>query len=108
MLFDAVIKLLRLPAAMDGTVRLGYPASVVLPIGMVGLTCVVLYAIPRTSVLGTILLTGYFGGATATQVRVLDIWFVMPVFLGILVWAGLYLRDGALRALIPLRKEAIL
>jgi hypothetical protein len=108
MLFDAVIKLLRLPAAVEGTVRLGYPASVVLPIGIVGLTCIVLYAIPRTSVLGAILLTGYFGGATATQVRVQDVWFVMPVFLGILVWAGLYLRDESLRTLIPLKKEAIL
>jgi DoxX-like family len=108
MLFDAIIKLLRLPAAVEGTVRLGYPASVVLPIGIVGLASVVLYAIPRTAVLGAILLTGYFGGATATQVRVQDIWFIMPVFLGILVWAGLYLRDEALPALIPLRKEAIL
>jgi hypothetical protein len=106
MLFDATIKLLRLPAAIEGTVRLGYPAGVVLPIGIVALLCVVLYAIPRTAVLGAILLTGYFGGATATQVRVEDIWFVMPVILGILVWAGLYLRDKGLRELIPLKREA--
>ena|SRR5438067_7094101 len=106
MLFDATIKLLRLPAAIEGTVRLGYPAGVVLPIGIVALLCVVLYAIPRTAVLGAILLTGYFGGATATQVRVQDIWFVMPVILGILVWAGLYLRDQGLRELIPLKREA--
>jgi len=106
MLFDATIKLLRLPAAIEGTVRLGYPAGVVLPIGIVALLCVVLYAIPRTAVLGAILLTGYFGGATATQVRVQDIWFVMPVILGILVWAGLYLRDPGLRELIPLKREA--
>jgi hypothetical protein len=106
MLFDATIKLLRLPAAIEGTVRLGYPASVVLPIGIVALGCVVLYAIPRTAVLGAILLTGYFGGATATQVRVQDIWFVMPIVLGILVWAGLYLRNEGLRELIPLKREA--
>ena len=101
MLFDAIIKLLRLPAAIEGTVHLGYPASLVLPIGIVGLTCVVLYEIPCTAALGAILLTGYFGGATATQVRVQDVWFIMPIFLGILVWAGLYLRNEALRALIP-------
>jgi hypothetical protein len=106
MLFDASVKLLKLPAAIEGTIRLGYPASLVLPIGIVALGCVVLYAIPRTAVLGAILLTGYFGGATATQVRVQDMWFVMPIILGILAWAGLYLRDEGLRALIPLKREA--
>jgi hypothetical protein len=105
MLFDATVKLLRLPAALEGTVRLGYPASVVVPIGVVGLACIVLYLIPRTAVLGAVLLTGYLGGATATQVRVQDPWFIFPVFLGILAWAGLYLRDENLRALIPLKKE---
>src|SRR5215510_11791596 len=93
MLFDATVKLLRLPAALEGTVRLGYPASIVVPIGVVGLACIVFYLIPRTSVLGAVLLTGYLGGATATQVRVQDPWFIFPVFLGILAWAGLYLRD---------------
>jgi hypothetical protein len=106
MLFDATVKLLKLPAAIEGTIRLGYPASLVLPIGIVALGCVVLYAIPRTTVLGAILLTGYFGGATATQVRVQDMWFVMPVILGILAWAGLYLRDEGLRQLVPLKREA--
>ena len=75
-LFDAAVKLLRLPAALEGTVRLGYPASVVVPIGVVGLACIVLYLIPRTEVLGAVLLTGYLGGATATQVRVQDPWFI--------------------------------
>lgn len=106
MLFDAVVKLLKLPAAVEGTIRLGYPAGVVFPLGLVALTCIVLYAIPRTSVLGAILLTGYFGGATATQVRVQDAWFVFPVILGMLAWAGLYLRDVGLRAQIPLRRAA--
>jgi DoxX-like family len=106
MLFDATVKLLKLPAAIEGTIRLGYPASLVLPIGIVALGCVVLYAIPRTTVLGAILLTGYFGGATATQVRVQDMWFVMPVILGVLAWAGLYLRDEGLRQLVPLKREA--
>jgi hypothetical protein len=104
LLFDAVIKLIKLPAALEGTVRLGYPASVLVPLGVVLLTSVVLYAIPHTSVLGSILLTGYLGGATATQVRVQDPWFVFPVLVGALAWTGLYLRDDQLRALIPLRK----
>lgn len=103
MLFDAGIKLLKLPPAVEGTVRLGYPASAVQPIGIVALVSVLLYALPRTSVLGAILLTGYLGGATATQVRLQDPWFLFPAGLGVLVWAGLYFRDGRLRALIPLK-----
>jgi hypothetical protein len=78
MLIDAGIKILKLPAAVEGTVRLGYPASTVLPIGVIALVCVLLYGIPRTSILGAILLTGYFGGATATQVRVQDAWYIFP------------------------------
>lgn len=107
MLFDAGIKILKLPAAVEGTLRLGYPASTVQPIGVIGLVCVLLYAIPRTSILGAILLTGYFGGATATQVRVQDAWYIFPPVLGALTWVGLYLRDERLRTLIPLisRKE---
>lgn len=102
MLFDGSIKLVRLPAAVEGTVRLGYPAGVVVPLGVVVLACVILYAIPRTAILGAILLTGYLGGATATQVRVQDPWFVLPVVIGVLAWAGIYLRDSKLRALLPL------
>lgn len=107
MLFDAGIKILKLPAAVEGTLRLGYPVSTVQPIGVIALVCVLLYAIPRTSVLGAILLTGYLGGATATQVRVQDAWYILPPVLGALIWAGLYLRDERLRTLIPLnsRKE---
>jgi DoxX-like family len=104
MLFDGAIKLLRLPAAVEGTVRLGYPASVIFPLGVVVLASVILYAIPRTAILGAILLTGFLGGATATQVRVQDPWFMFPVAIGVLAWLGLYLRDSALRALIPLRR----
>ena len=101
---DGAIKVMNLPPAIEGTTRLGYPASLVFPIGAVCLVCVVLYAIPHTSILGAILLTGYFGGATATQVRVQDPWFLLPVGLGMLAWIGLFLRDDRLRALIPLRK----
>jgi hypothetical protein len=107
MLIDAGIKTLKLPAAVEGTVRLGYPASTVLPIGVIALVCVLLYGIPRTSILGAILLTGYFGGATATQVRVQDAWYIFPPVLDVLIWVGLYLRDDRLCTLIPLhsRKE---
>jgi hypothetical protein len=103
LLFDATVKLLKLPVAVEGTTRLGYPASVVFPLGIVLLACVALYVIPRTSVLGAILLTGYLGGATATNVRVQNPWILFPVVLGVLAWAGLFLRDERLRRLIPLR-----
>jgi hypothetical protein len=103
MLFDAGLKILKVPAAVEGTVRLGYSDGLLLPIGLVALVCVLLYSIPQTAVIGAILLTGYFGGATATQVRVHDPWFIFPVFLGVLAWAGLYFRDGRVRGLIPLR-----
>ena len=103
MLLDGGIKVLRMAPAVEGTARLGYPTSLVLPIGVVGLVCAFLYAIPRTSILGAILLTGFLGGATATQVRVQDAWFFFPVVIGMIVWAGPFLMDERLRALIPLR-----
>jgi DoxX-like protein len=100
LLFDGVVKVLKLAPAMEGTARLGYPSSLVVPIGIVELLCVAAYVIPRTSILGAILLTGYLGGATATQVRLEDPWFFFPVVVGALVWAGLLLRDARLRSLI--------
>jgi hypothetical protein len=100
LLFDGVVKVLKLAPAMEGTARLGYPSSLVVPIGIVELLCVAAYVIPRTSILGAILLTGYLGGATATQVRLEDPWFFFPVVVGMLVWAGLLLRDARLRSLI--------
>lgn len=103
MLLDAVMKVIKSAAAVEGTARVGYPVSVVVPIGIALLVSTVIYAIPRTSVLGAILLTGYLGGATATQVRVQDPWFLFPVGFGVLVWAGLFLRDERLRTIIPLR-----
>ncbi len=102
--FDAVVKLLRLPAAVEGTTRLGYAASVLLALGVLQAVCLVLYLVPRTSVLGAILWTGYLGGAVATHVRVGDPLFshaLFPVYIGVLLWAGLWLRDIRLRALIP-------
>jgi len=104
-LFDGGIKVMRLAPAVEGTVRLGYPENLLVSIGIVALICVTLYAVPHTSVLGAILLTGYLGGATATQVRVGASLFsvLFPVIFGILIWAGLFLRDDRLRALVPLR-----
>jgi hypothetical protein len=104
LLFDSVIKVMRLAPAIEGTARLGYPKSQVLSIGIVELVCVVLYMIPRSSILGAILLTGYLGGATATQVRLEDPWFVFPIAVGVLIWGGLFLREDRLRGLIPLRR----
>lgn len=85
--------------------RLGYPESAILGIGITEVACAILYAIPQTSVLGAILATGYLGGATATHVRVGDPIFkiIMPVIFGVVIWAGLFLRDGRLRKLLPLR-----
>src|SRR5215470_15451357 len=103
LLFDAIVKVLRLPVAVVGTVRLGYPARLVMYIGIVELVCLGAYLYPRTAVVGAILLTGYLGGATATQVRVEDPWFVFPVVVGVLVWAGLFLRNERFRALFSLQ-----
>ena len=104
LLFDGGMKALKLAPAVEGTVRLGYPVSLVFAIGIVDLICVAAYAVPRTSILGAILLTGYLGGAIATQLRMRDPWFLFPVVIGLLLWAGLFLRDVRLRALIPLRR----
>jgi hypothetical protein len=108
LLVDAGFKLIKpLPApAVQAFGQLGYPVGLAAGIGILLLACVALYAVPRTSVLGAILLTGYLGGAVASHVRVGDPWFshaLFPVYIGLLVWGGLYLRDQRLRALIPLR-----
>ena len=105
MLFDGGIKVLKLAPAVEGTVRVGYPAGLVLPIGIIALGCTLLYAIPKTAILGAILLTGYMGGATATQMRLEDPWFFFPVAIGGLAWLGIFLRDEQLRTLIPLRRS---
>jgi hypothetical protein len=107
LLMDGVMKLIKPAPVVEATVGLGYPETVILPLGFVLLVCTVLYAIPRTSVLGAILLTGYLGGAVATHVRVgnpLLTHTLFPIYFGLLIWGGLFLRDGRLRALIPLRK----
>jgi hypothetical protein len=107
LLFDSALKLLRLDPAVKGTVQLGYPESVVLGIGIIQFVCLLAYVIPRTSIFGAILLTGYLGGAIATHVRVgspLFTHILFPIYVALLIWGGLYFRDGQLRALIPLRR----
>jgi len=104
LLFSAAMKFVRPPVALEGFAHLGYPAHLSIPLGIVELGCTILYLIPRTSVLGAILLAGYLGGAVATHVRVEEAFF-MPIVLGILVWGGLFLREPRLRALIPLRSQ---
>ena len=103
LLMDGVMKLVKPTTVVETTVQLGYPESVILSIGIVLLVCTVLCVIPRTCVLGAILLTGYLGGAVATQVRVGAGPFpiVFPIILGVLIWLGLYLREERLRALVP-------
>lgn len=106
LLFSGVTKLLRPAPVLESFIQLGYPASLALTIGILEVACVVVYLIPRTSVLGAILLTGYLGGAIATHVRVGSDLFslVLPILIGALIWGSLFLRDERLRALIPLRK----
>ena len=101
------MKLVKPAPVVEATVRLGYPESVILGLGIVLLACTALYLIPRTSILGAVLLTGYLGGAVATHVRVGNPLFshvLFPTYLGALIWGGLYLREDRLRALIPLRR----
>jgi len=105
LLVHAIAKFVKPAAVVEGTVKLGYSESVILPLGIVLLVCTVIYLIPRTSILGAILLTGYLGGAVATHVRAGDPMFniLFPAIFGALLWGGLYLREDRLRALIPLR-----
>lgn len=103
LLSSGIMKLMKPTPVVEGFVRLGYPESLALVIGILELACAFVYLIPRTSVLGAILLTSFLGGATATNVRIGEP-FLIPVVLGVLVWGGLFLRDDRLRALIPVRR----
>jgi len=107
LLFDGVIKLFPLEVVTETLGHLGYPPSLARSLGILTLVCAALYAIPQTSVLGAILLTGLLGGAIATHLRVGSPTFshlLFGVYLGLMVWGGLYLRDERLRALLPLRR----
>ena len=108
LLMDGIMKLMKPQPVVKATVELGYPEGVIMGLGIVLLVCVILYVVPRTAVLGAILLTGYLGGAIATHVRVGNPLFshvLFPVYLGVLIWGGLFLRDRRLREFIPLRRN---
>lgn len=110
LLFDSTLKLLRALPAEQTTAQLGYPLSTVRGIGIVEILCLLLYVVPRTSVLGAILFTGYLGGAIATHVRIGSPLFshtLFPIYVAALLWGGLLLRHkGLLRALFPQRPQA--
>ena len=106
LLMDGIMKLVKPEPVVKATIELGYPESVIMALGIILLVCVILYVVPHTAVLGAILLTGYLGGAIATQARVGNPLFshiLFPVYLALLIWGGLFLRDSRLRALMPLR-----
>jgi DoxX-like protein len=106
---DSGAKLLQAQAAIDGTLQLGYPRHIVFTLGVILLSCVITYVVPRTSVLGAVLLTAYLGGAVATHVRVDNPLFshvLFPVYIGALLWGGLMLRDPRLRAVFPIRSAS--
>jgi hypothetical protein len=106
LVLDAVIKFMKPPPVVAAFAHLGWPISLAIVLGIILLTCTAIYAIPRTSVLGAILLTGYLGGAVATHLRAGDPLFshaLFPVYLGVLIWGALFLREDRLRSLIPLR-----
>ena len=107
LLFDSVIKVIEIAPVAQSFAQLGYPIALARGLGLLELLCVAVYAIPRTAVLGAILLTGFLGGAISTHLRVGDPLFshtVFPVYVALMVWGGLYLRDDSVRALLPLRK----
>jgi hypothetical protein len=85
--------------------HLGLPASLIVPLGVIELSCIIIYLIPMTAVLGAILFTGYLGGAILTHLRIGEPVY-MQIGLGVLIWLGLWLRDPRLRALLPIRRPA--
>lgn len=106
LLMDAVMKFIKPAPVVEITVGLGYPEHLIVPLGAILLICTVLYLIPKTAVLGAILVTGYLGGAVATNFRVESPVFthtLFPVYIGIFIWLGLYLRDERVRHLLPFR-----
>ena len=107
LLMGGIMDVMKPAFVVKATAEMGYPEDAIFGLGVVVIICVVLYVIPNTSVLGAILLTGYLGGAVATHVRHGDPLFshvLAPVYFAILLWAGLYLREPRLSALVPLRK----
>ena len=104
LLVDGGARLAGFAPYVEGMTKFGYAASLAPWVGFALLVSTLQMLIPRTAILGCILVTGYLGGATATQVRVQDPWFLFPVVLGVMSWLGLYLLEPRLRALVPLRR----
>lgn len=107
LVFDAALKLFAFEAVRDASGRLGWPAEAIVPIGVTLLISTLIYVHPKSAVLGAVLLTGYLGGAVATHARLGNPLFshvLFGVYLGVLIWGGLYLRMPALRALFPWRR----
>jgi len=106
LLMDGIMKQLGLPIVAETTAQLGWKPETAQPLGLLLLVCTALYIWPRTAILGAILITGYLGGAVATHVRIESPLFshvLFGVYIGLLAWGGLWLRDPALRALLPYR-----
>jgi hypothetical protein len=106
LLFDGVMKLFQPLPVTKAMTQLGFPSHLFVPIGVILLICTALYALPATSVLGSMLLTGYLGGAVVSQMRIGASLFgstLFPIYFAVLLWAGIYLREPRLRALIPVR-----
>jgi hypothetical protein len=104
--FDTTVKLLNLSWAIEANAQLGYPASAVVLIGVIELACLAIHLVPRTAVIGAVLLTGYLGGAMASQLRAGNPLFshtLFPLYVAALIWGGLYLRDRRVRALVARR-----
>ena len=109
LVLDATMKVLKLPPAIAANRQLGYQESVVLTLGLIQVVCLIVYLVPRTSVLGAVLWTGYLGGAVASHLRLGDPLLshvLFPTYIGALLWAGLWLRDRRVRALLPVRAAA--
>jgi hypothetical protein len=107
LIFDAVVKFTKIAPVVQAFAQLGYPIGLAPTIGFIALVCVAVYVIPRTSVLGAILLTGYLGGAIASHVRIGSPLFshvLFPIYVAALLWGGVYLREPRLRALLPVRR----
>jgi hypothetical protein len=103
LLMSAVMKLMKPAPVVQGFIQYGFSENSIVGLGILELLCTVVYLIPRTSVLGAILLTGYLGGAVAANLRV-DKDVFAPAILGVLVWGGLFIRDKRLRDLIPIKR----
>jgi hypothetical protein len=108
LLADSSAKIMKAASVLKAQAELGFSGSLTVGIGLVLFVCTCVYAIPRTGVLGAILLTGYLGGAVAVKLRIGDSLFgqvLFPVYIGVMLWGGLFLREDRLRALIPLLRE---